>query len=343
MTQSDAFDWAGKTVLVTGGTGTFGQAFARYILRHEKVHAIRIFSRDELKQWEMGRSLKDERLRFLIGDVREPARLLRALDGVDIVVHAAALKQVPACEYNPFEAIKTNVLGAQNVIDAAIERDVERVIALSSDKAASPVNLYGATKLCAEKLFIQGNAYVGRHKTRFACVRYGNVVASRGSVVPLVLEQRALGRATLTDRRMTRFWISARQAVEFVLGSIEWMRGGELFVPKLPSVKITDLIEAVAPDCQIEEIGIRPGEKLHETLVTAEESPHTRESGDLYIVTPEGQSELADHWRELPIRSMRTAYASDTNDRWLSTAEIAALLPTALSEARLYEGDATLA
>lgn len=337
MTSAAPFDWTGKTVAITGGTGTFGRAFAHYLLGRENVRALRIISRDELKQWELRRQVTDERLRFLIGDVREQARLLRAFDGVDIVVHAAALKQVPACEYNPFEAVKTNIIGAQNVIDAAIERGVERVIALSTDKAANPVNLYGATKLCAEKLFVQGNAYVGRHRTRFACVRYGNVVGSRGSVVPLVLEQRPSGRVTLTDRRMTRFWVSVGQAVEFVRTSVEAMRGGEVFVPKLASVKVVDLIDAAAPGCAVDEIGIRPGEKLHETLVTAEESRHTRESADLFVVAADPPSDAASGWTDLPARSVEHPYASDTNEQWLDRAEIARLLPSVLMETRHFE------
>jgi len=335
--NSAPFNWTGKTVLITGGTGTFGRAFAQHILQYEKIRALRILSRDELKQWEFARAATDERLRFMIGDVRELSRLLRAFAGVDVVIHAAALKQVPACEYNPFEAIKTNVVGAQNVIEAAIERGVERVLGLSTDKAANPVNLYGATKLCAEKLFVQGNAYVGESRTRFACVRYGNVVGSRGSVVPLVLEQRQSGRVTLTDRRMTRFWISAREAVDLVRRSVEAMRGGEVFVPKLPSIKVVDLIEATAPGCEIHEVGIRPGEKLHETLVTAEESRRARDGSDLFVIPPETPSDPATGWTDLPARSAEHPYASDTNDQWLAPAQIAALLPAALKDARHYE------
>jgi UDP-N-acetylglucosamine 4,6-dehydratase len=331
------FDWAGATVLVTGGTGTFGQAFTRHLLGSTRVGALRIFSRDELKQWEMRRRLDDERLRFLIGDVRERDRLLRAFDGVDVVIHAAALKQVPAAEYNPFEAVKTNIVGAENVVDAAIERGVGRVLALSTDKAANPVNLYGATKLCAEKLFVQGNAYVGTHRTRLACVRYGNVAASRGSVVPLFLEQRASGRVTLTDRRMTRFWITVRQAVELVQRSIERMHGGELFVPKLPSIRIVDLIAAAAPGCAVDEVGIRPGEKLHETLVTSDEARRAVEEADGFIVLPEHQPELSGPYASRQRREEMRPYTSDTNDRWLDAAGLSAALAAAINEARLYD------
>jgi UDP-N-acetylglucosamine 4,6-dehydratase len=330
-------DWTGKTVLVTGGTGSFGQAFTRDLLESERVAAIRIFSRDEFKQHEMQLRLKDDRLRFFIGDVRDRERLLRALDGVDVVIHAAALKQVPACEYNPFEAVKTNILGAANVIDAAIEREVSVVMALSTDKAVNPANLYGATKLCAEKLFVQGNAYVGTKPTRFACVRYGNVVASRGSVIPLLFRQRTEGRITLTDERMTRFWITLGQAVEFVRASITAMRGGEVFVPKLPSVRIRELVSAIAPETPVEVVGIRPGEKLHEVLVTEHESRHTRDYGNHYVVLPEqtwwsAQPSDAGH----PLTD-GFSYSSDRNDQWLERTDILKLLPRALEDAMHYE------
>jgi UDP-N-acetylglucosamine 4,6-dehydratase len=339
MSANAPFSWKGTTVLVTGGTGTFGQAFARYLLRRDDIAVLRILSRDELKQWEFRRRVADDRLRFLIGDVRDRERLLRAFDGVDVVIHAAAMKQVPAAEYNPFEAVKTNILGAQNVIDAAIERGVKKVVALSTDKAANPVNLYGATKLCAEKLIVQGNAYVGPHRTRFACVRYGNVVASRGSVVPLFMEQRDRGVVTLTDRRMTRFWITVGQAVEFVGNSVEAMRGGEVFVPKLPSVRIAELIAAVAPGCRVEEVGIRPGEKLHETLVTADEARHTVDNKEQFIVLPEHLPDLTSAYASHP-RSEGRPYASDTNERWLSGDALATALPIAMREAEAYRVEA---
>lgn len=337
--MSDRFDWRGKTVLVTGGTGTFGQAFARYLLEREPIVALRVLSRDELKQSELARRIVDDRLRFFIGDVRDADRLRRAFDGVDIVVHAAALKQVPACEYNPFEAVKTNILGAQNVIDAAIDRGVQRVVGLSTDKAASPVNLYGATKLCAEKLFVQGNAYVGPYRTLFGCVRYGNVVGSRGSVIPLFLEQRTTGTVTVTDRAMTRFWMTVIEAVEFVKRAVESLHGGEIFVPKLPSVRVMDLVEAIAPQCEVREIGIRPGEKLHETLLTAEESRHSFDLGQSFIVTPEHSWWSREPWPDAVPMMPGTVYSSDQNDRWLSSAEIAQALPNALGEARQYEAE----
>lgn len=330
-------DWSGKVVVITGGTGSFGQAFTRLLLTEGRVAAIRIFSRDEYKQSEMGRRFDDARLRFFIGDVRDRERLHRALDGAQVVVHAAALKQVPACEYNPLEAVKTNVLGAANVIDAAIDREVERVLALSTDKAANPVNLYGATKLCAEKLVVQGNSYVGRHPTAFSCVRYGNVVASRGSIVPLLFEQRESGRVTLTDPRMTRFWITLEQAVRFVKKAIEEMHGGEVFVPKMPSVRITDLVTAIAPKARVESIGIRPGEKLHEMLVTVDEARHTLDRGDHFLIEPEHP-----WWRNAHERAPARVpddfvYASDRNAEWLSVEQIVAALPSAVREASLAD------
>lgn len=331
------FEWKGKTVLVTGGTGTFGRALSRYLLEREPIAALRILSRDELKQWEFMRQLKDDRLRFLIGDVRDRDRLERAFDGVDVVIHAAAMKQVPACEYNPYEAVKTNVLGGQNVVDAAIERGVQRVVALSTDKAANPVNLYGATKLCAEKLFVQGNAYAAARSTRFGCVRYGNVVASRGSVVPLFLDQRASGRLTITDKRMTRFWVTVREAVELVRSAVEDLRGGEVLVPKLPSVKIVDLAAAVAPECEFHEVGIRPGEKLHETLVTAEEARHTIDLGKSFLILPERSWWAHEAWPAGTPLASDVPYSSGDNEWWLSREEIARALPGALSEAQHYE------
>ena len=265
-------NWSEEVVLVTGGTGSFGKKFVEIMLREYGPRKLIIFSRDELKQHEMrAAGLDDPSLRYFLGDVRDQQRLERAFAGVTVVVHAAALKQVPACEYNPFEAIQTNVNGGKNVIEAAINRGVRRVAALSTDKAVSPINLYGATKLCAEKMFVQANAYAGAQDTRFSCVRYGNVVGSRGSVVPIFMEQRKCGKVTLTDPRMTRFWITLDQGVRFVIRCLEQMHGGEIFVPKIPSMKLLDMAQAVAPDCEIECVGIRPGEKLHETLFYADE------------------------------------------------------------------------
>ncbi len=312
----------GATILVTGGTGSFGRKFVEIVLKMWKPQKLIVFSRDELKQSEMQREFHAPCMRYFIGDVRDLERLRRAMHKVDIVVHAAAMKQVPICEYNPLEAVKTNVLGAANVIEAAIDAGVSRVLALSSDKATNPVNLYGATKLCAEKLFIQGNAYSGVGGTLFSCARYGNVVGSRGSVIPLFIEQRTNGTVTVTDRRMTRFWITLEQGVEFVIRCLAMMQGGEVFVPKIPSMRITDLVEAVAPGCAIQYTGIRPGEKVHEVLISEDEARNTVELDDLYIIQPShpwwrdqrstGTQPLPDDFR----------FASDTNTRWLSVKEL---------------------
>src|SRR5258707_11902523 len=260
-------NWSEQVVLVTGGTGSFGKKFVEVMLKEYHPKRLVVFSRDELKQHDMRASGMDHpSLRYFIGDVRDAGRLERALDGVTVVVHTAALKQVPACEYNPFEAIQTNIMGGRNVIDAAINQGVRRVLALSTDKAVNPINLYGATKLCADKVFLQANAYAGTQDTRFSCARYGNVVGSRGSVIPVFLEQRKRGCITITDPRMTRFWITLEQGVRFVFRSLEQMHGGEIFVPKIPSMKLLDMAQAVGPACQIDCVGIRPGEKLHEVL-----------------------------------------------------------------------------
>lgn len=318
--------WDGATVLLTGGTGSFGQAFARYLLTQHRPAAVRIYSRDELKQAEMDRRFADDRLRFFIGDVRDLPRLRRACQGADIIVHAAALKHVPACEYNPLEAIKTNVLGAANVIDAALDTGVRRVMAISTDKAANPVNLYGATKLCAEKLIVQSNSYVGGGPTRLSCCRYGNVLGSRGSVVPLFREQQSNGVLRITDRRMTRFWMTLEQAAAFVAWAVEAMHGGEIFVPKLPSVRLVDLARAVAPNCRLEEVGVRPGEKLHEVLITAEEAWRTRVAECCYIIEPQHPWWPAEAWAHLPCLPEGFVYRSDTNDVWLDEAALAALV-----------------
>ncbi len=280
--------YKGKTVLITGGTGSFGKTFARYILEHFDIEKLIIFSRDELKQYEMSQEIQDSRVRYFIGDVRDEKRLGMAFSGVDIVVHAAAMKQIPACEYNPFEAIKTNILGAQNIIEAAIAHNVERVMALSTDKAANPINLYGATKLCSDKLFTAANSYVGSTRpTRFSVVRYGNVIGSRGSVIPLFEKLRESGVVPVTDPRMTRFWITLDQGVKFVCDCLEIMQGGEIFVPKLPSMNIMDLVKAIAPKCRVEITGIRPGEKLHEVLITHDDSRLTMEYDSLFIIEPQ--------------------------------------------------------
>ena len=312
-------NWTDKVVLITGGTGSFGRKFVQIMLKDFQPAKLIIFSRDELKQHEMRTSGFDHpSLRYFIGDVRDPMRLKRAMHGVDIVVHAAALKQVPACEYNPIEAIMTNIMGGRNVVEAALDTDVEKVMALSTDKAVNPINLYGATKLAAEKLFVQSNAYAGGTGTRFSCVRYGNVVGSRGSVVPLFVKQRSEGLITITDKRMTRFWLSLEQGVRFTIRCIEQMQGGEVFVPKIPSTTIVDLAQAIAPDCRIEYIGIRPGEKLHEVLVSEDEARHTLELQDMFVIEPQASLWFGHAWREkgkpLP-EDYR--YASDTNDQWL--------------------------
>lgn len=275
----------GKTVLITGGTGSFGRNFAQHVLQHTKVEKLIIFSRDELKQSQMEEEIKDARVRFFIGDVRDLQRLERAFEGVDIVVHAAALKQVPALEYNPFEAVKTNVIGSQNVIDAAIDKGVEKVLLVSTDKAAMPVNLYGSTKLCAEKLFIAGNAY--SKKTVFSAVRYGNVVGSRGSIVETLIKKGPMHTVHVTDERMTRFWIDFEQAFAIVLFALEHMAGGEIFIPKARAMKLIDLFDVLAPKSKRKIIGIRPGEKVHEMLLTREEARHSVELKEYYVVLPE--------------------------------------------------------
>lgn len=312
----------GKSILVTGGTGSFGKKFIRHVLENLDLRRVIVFSRDELKQFEMEKEYNDERLRFFIGDVRDRDRLYRAFAGVDYVVHAAALKQVPACEYNPFEAVKTNVLGAQNIIEAAIDCGIKRVVALSTDKAANPVNLYGATKLCSDKLFISGNSYAGSRDTRFCVVRYGNVIGSRGSVIPLFKKMRGTGAITITDPRMTRFWITLEQGVRFVLNSIERMQGGEIFVPKIPSMKITDLAEAVAPGCRHQYIGIRPGEKLHEVMIHEDDARNTIEMDHFYIIQPQFPWWGSKNWSEGRQVPSDFRYASDTNHWWLTVDEL---------------------
>lgn len=277
----------GQSILVTGGTGSFGRAFVRALLERTDPRRVIVYSRDELKQYEMAEQLRDRRLRFFLGDVRDLPRLQRACQGVQVVVHAAALKQVPAAEYNPFECIKTNVLGAQNVIEAALNSGVERVLALSTDKAANPINLYGATKLCADKLFVAANAYAAGRGPLLSVVRYGNVVGSRGSVVPFFLAARKNGVLPITDPRMTRFWITLDQGVEFVIDCLRRMRGGELFVPKIPSTDIMTVVEALAPSCRTEIVGIRPGEKLHELMIGEDDARRTRDMGGYYVLEPQ--------------------------------------------------------
>lgn len=316
-----------KVILVTGGTGSFGQKFTEMVLQEHNPRVIRVYSRGELLQQEMRQRFNnDERLRFFIGDVRDRERLYRAMNEVDIVIHAAALKQVPTCEYNPIEAIRTNIDGAANVIDAAIDNGVEKVINVSTDKAVEPINLYGATKLVAEKLFIQGNAYAGGRKTRFSCVRYGNVVGSRGSVVPLFLEQKKNGEITITDERMTRFWITLEQGVRFVIDCVSRMRGGEVFIPKIPSMKIADLADVVAPQAERRIIGIRPGEKTNESLITKEEAMRAREFNDYFVIEPEFSFWKPDSLQGGKPLPDAFSYTSDNNDRWLTKDELTGMI-----------------
>lgn len=320
-------DWTKKVVLVTGGTGSFGKKFIEIMLKEFHPAKIIVFSRDELKQHEMRAGGFDHpSLRYFIGDIRDKDRLRRAFEGVNIVVHAAALKQVPACEYNPMEAIKTNILGSSNVVDAALDAGVEKVMALSTDKAVNPVNLYGATKLAAEKLMIQSNAYAGGKATRISCVRYGNVIGSRGSVVPIFLKQRESGKVTITDERMTRFWISLDHGVRFVISCTEKMNGGEVFVPKIPSMKVSDLARVVAPKAEIEVIGIRAGEKLHEVLISEDEARSTIELDEMYVVLPPEPFWFVQEWENHPFLDDDFRYASNTNSKWLNAKEISGIV-----------------
>lgn len=311
----------GKVILVTGGTGSFGSTFIRRLLAEHDPKAVRVYSRDELKQYELGRELDDDRVRYMLGDVRSLERLTQATRGVDVIIHAAALKQVPICEYNPFEAVQTNVIGAENVVSAAIANSVPRTLALSSDKAVNPVNLYGATKLCAEKIVSQGNAYASDSPARFATVRYGNVMGSRGSVIPLFKRQAEEGEITITDDAMTRFWMTLQHSVGFVIDCLGRMEGGEVFVPKMPSMRITDLAEAIAPGVPHKIVGIRPGEKVHETLITADESRHARDFDDHFSIRPPFNfwSACYPPGEELP---PGFAYSSDTNTDWLTVDEL---------------------
>ncbi|MBA2455416.1 MAG: UDP-N-acetylglucosamine 4,6-dehydratase (inverting) [Nocardioidaceae bacterium] len=315
----------GSSVMVTGGTGSFGKAFLTYALEHLDPHRLVVLSRDELKQWELRRSLGDDpRLRWFIGDIRDRRRLTRAMHGVDHVIHAAALKQVDTAEYNPTEYIETNVSGSRNVVDAAIDAGVQRVVALSTDKASSPINLYGATKLCSDRLFISANHYAAGYDTRFCVVRYGNVMGSRGSVIPLFQTLAAQGRSLpVTDARMTRFWITLPQAVQFVVDSFDAMTGGELYVPRIPSMRLLDLAHAIAPGAPTHEIGIRPGEKLHEEMIAADDSRRTLQLDDRYVVAPYvaewGGYQPPEHGK--PVED-GWAFRSDTNELWLGTEEL---------------------
>lgn len=310
-----------KTILVTGGTGSFGRKFVGYLLKNYPVKKVIVFSRDELKQFQMQLEINDDRIRFFLGDVRDLPRLQRAFQGVDIVVHAAALKQVPTLEYNPYEAVKTNILGSQNVIDAAIDQAVKKVLLISTDKAVQPINLYGSTKLCAEKLFINGNAYSPK-KTLFSCVRYGNVIGSRGSIVETLLLSPDKKVVKITDERMTRFWISLEQSFDLVSFALKNMAGGEIFVPKIPSMKLIDLFNAIVPRAKKEIIGIRAGEKIHETLLTEDEARHAYMVGNYFIILPENEEifkagrfkKIVKAGKKLPLNF---SFASDNNDQYL--------------------------
>jgi UDP-N-acetylglucosamine 4,6-dehydratase/5-epimerase len=324
-----------KSVLITGGTGSFGRKFVETVLaRYPKIRRLVVFSRDELKQFEMGQVFPTSRypqMRYFVGDVRDKERLNRAMEEIDIVVHAAALKQVPACEYNPFEAIKTNILGAQNVIDCCLERGVQKVVALSTDKAAAPINLYGATKLCSDRLFISANNIKGRRDIKFSVVRYGNVMGSRGSVIPFFMSMRKSGVLPITDARMTRFNITLEEGVDLVLYALTHMWGGELYVPKIPSYRITDVASAIAPEARQELVGIRPGEKLHEEMITETDSLNTIDCDKHYVILPSGSSWDVDRYietfsaKKVPLGFH---YSSGTNLDWLTVEQIRDLITT---------------
>jgi UDP-N-acetylglucosamine 4,6-dehydratase len=320
-------NWREQVVLVTGGTGSFGRKFVEVMLREHHPRQLIVFSRDELKQHDMRAAGFDHpTLRYVLGDVRDPSRLDRAFTGVTTVVHAAAIKQVPVCEENPFEAIQTNITGCRNVIDASMNQGVARTLAISTDKAVNPINLYGATKLCGEKMFVQANAHATGAQARFACARYGNVVGSRGSVLPIFLEQRKRGKVTITDRRMTRFCITLDQGVRFVIRCLELMHGGEIFVPKIPSMRLEDLAHAAAPACEIQEIGIRPGEKLHEVLVSEDEARNTIELENMYVIQPSHSWWNRENWVSGAPVPDDFRYASDTNPHWLKKEELSELV-----------------
>jgi len=313
-----------KSVLITGGTGSFGKNFVKYLLDNSNAKKIIVFSRDELKQSKMQKEIKDDRLRFFIGDVRDLNRLQRAFNKVDIVVHAAALKQVDTIEYNPFEAVKTNIIGTQNIIDASIDQGVQKAILISTDKAVEPVNLYGSTKMCAEKLFISGNSYTSG-QTKFSCVRYGNVIGSRGSIVETLIKKVAGDTVQITDERMTRFWISLEQSFALVIFALKYMRGGEIFIPKIPSMKLIDLVDTITPDCDHQIIGIRPGEKLHESLLTKEEALHSVEFDNYIVVIPEfsfSGANYDDYYKSGKKLGDSFNFSSDNSSNYLTKEEL---------------------
>lgn len=320
----------GKSILVTGGTGSFGKRFVRRVLRDYKPKRLIVYSRDELKQYEMAKLFPEEKypcMRYFLGDVRDQQRLMRALPGVDVVIHAAALKHVPAAEYNPFEFIKTNVLGAQNLIESCIDSNVKRVVALSTDKACNPVNMYGSTKLCSDKLFVAGNSYAGETGPRFTIVRYGNVMGSRGSVIPFFMNLRGEGVLPITDERMTRFWITLDEGIELVFHALVETQGGEIFVPKIPSMRVTELKEAIAPECKIKIIGTRPGEKLHECMISEDDAPYTEDFDAYYVINP-----VIRNWPQAskPRKGKPVPegfrYSSEINDRWLNRNQLLDIL-----------------
>ena len=321
-----------KVILITGGTGSFGKQFLVTVLKNHAPRKLIVFSRDELKQSDMRQQFSEQQypcMRYFIGDVRDRDRLYRAMDGVDIVIHAAALKQVPTAEYNPIEVIRTNVLGGANIIDAAIDRNIQKVVALSTDKAANPINLYGATKLCSDKLFVAANGYSGHHGTRFSVVRYGNVMGSRGSVIPLFQRMRSSGALPITHPEMTRFWITLEQAVKFVLKCLGRMQGGEIFVPKIPSMSIMNLAKAIAPECRLDIVGVRPGEKLHETMVPEDDARNTFEYEDCFVIRSlsgqaDGHTVLSRNGGRACPEGFR--YSSDNNPQWLSVTELQKLV-----------------
>jgi len=311
-----------KIILITGGTGSFGEMLVGYLLKESQAKKIIVFSRDEFKQSQMRLRLKDNRLRFFLGDVRDLQRLERAFCDVDIVIHAAALKQVPTLEYNPFEAVKTNIIGSQNVINAAIDQKVKKVLLISTDKAAQPINLYGSTKLCAEKLFIGGNAYAAG-KTKFSCVRYGNVIGSRGSIVDILLKSQSIEKVHIMDERMTRFWLKLEDSIRLVLFALNHMEGGEIFIPPAPSMKVTDLFDAMAPRAEKEFVGARPGEKIHETLLTNEEAKHSVKFQDYFVIIPECIDIFTDsffdkYYQQGEALPLDFSLTSDNNNKWLT-------------------------
>jgi UDP-N-acetylglucosamine 4,6-dehydratase len=320
-------NWSEEVILVTGGSGSFGRKFVEIMLNEYRPKKLIVISRDEMKQHEMrAAGLDHSSLQYFLGDVRDAQRLERAFSGVTVVLHTAALKQVPACESNPFEAAQTNIVGSKNVIDAAINRGIRRVIALSTDKAVHPINVYGSTKLCAERMFVQANDHPETQEPRFSCVRFGNFLGSRSSVIPIFVEQRKRGKITITDPRMTRFWITLDAAARLVIRCFEQMQGGEIFVPKIASMKLLDMAQAVAPNCEIECMGIRPGEKLHEVLLAEDEARNSVQVEDMFVIQPAHSLRQKEAWREgIPVAE-GFRYASDTNSEWLTAQDLYSLI-----------------